>query len=351
MESTTAALDSSPDYSLNSTYTKSNTSSVTESGSGLNVVDAVVIVMQILMAVVIIGGNVLTILAVKRTPRLHTVPNMYVVSLAVADLIVGIVLPFYAIKMFPGMENLYNQNKYLCLSHPVLLIVSAGCSIVSMVVISVDRLIYIVRPLRYEYIATARRARIIIGTTWCGCIFYGTLPLYYNTFDGVKPCELFNILHMEYQLYGQVTIFCVCCVVAGASYGYIFKISYHQRKAMLDVTRQSIDTDTRAVVSTFKREWPMIKMFVLVFGVFFVCWCPAIVGIVLGNTVGIEPTTMNLLVLSCLLNSGMNFIIYGVKNQDFRRAYCLLLCSKRISYYERTDTENKSASGNELMYT
>ncbi|XP_067671422.1 adenosine receptor A3-like [Haliotis asinina] len=351
MELATAAHGSTPEYTLNSTYAISNTSSVTESGNGLNVVNAVVIVIQMLIATVIIGGNILTILAVKRTPRLHTVPNMYVVSLAVADLIVGLVLPFYAMKMFPGLENLYNENKYLCLSHPVLLIVSAGSSIVSMVLISVDRLIYIVCPLRYEHIATARRARIIIGTTWCICIFYGTLPLYYNTWSREKPCELFNILHMEYQLYGQVTIFCGCCVVAGACYGYIFKISYHHRKAMLDVTRQSFDTDTRAVVSTFKREWPMIKMFVLVFGVFFVCWCPAIVGIVLGTTVGIKVTTMNLLVLFCMLNSGMNVIIYGVKNQDFRRAYCLLLCSTRIGYYERSDTENRSASGNELIHT
>ncbi|XP_071106598.1 adenosine receptor A3-like [Haliotis cracherodii] len=351
MELTTTAFLATPEYTPNSTYIEFNTSHVVESDRGLNVVDAVVIVVQLLLSVVIIGGNVLTILAVKRTPRLHTVPNIYVVSLAFADLIVGIVLPLYAVKMFPGMEDLYNHNKYLCLSHPVVLIVSAGCSMVSMVQISVDRLIYIVYPLRYEYIATARRARIVIGTTWAVCLFYGTLPLYYNRWDGVKPCDVFNILHTEYQIHGQVTIFCVCCLVAGASYGYIFKISHHQRKAMLDVTRQSIETDTRVVMSTFKREWPMIKMFFLVFGVFFVCWFPSMVGIVLGNTVGISMTAMNLIVALCLFNSGMNFFIYGMKNKDFYRAYRRMLCSERFRYSERSDTAARSASGNGLIHT
>lgn len=57
----------------------------------------VTLVILVFVAVMVIVGNVLVILAVCYTSKLRNVTNMFIVSLAVADLMVGTaVLPFSA---------------------------------------------------------------------------------------------------------------------------------------------------------------------------------------------------------------------------------------------------------------
>lgn len=81
----------------------------------------VTLIVLAIVNVMVVLGNVLVILAVYHTSKLRNVTNMFIVSLAVADLMVGLaVLPFSAtwevfkVRLF--VKHLY----FLCFSFKIL---------------------------------------------------------------------------------------------------------------------------------------------------------------------------------------------------------------------------------------
>lgn len=78
---------------LNATACAALYEEVEWSGAGI----VATLVVLAIVDVMVILGNVLVILAVYHTSKLRNVTNMFIVSLAVADLLVGVaVLPFSA---------------------------------------------------------------------------------------------------------------------------------------------------------------------------------------------------------------------------------------------------------------
>lgn len=79
--------------------------------SGTSIIGTLVILAFV--DVMVILGNVLVILAVYHTTKLRNVTNMFIVSLAVADLLVGVaVLPFSAtLEVFEVCQKNKIKNK------------------------------------------------------------------------------------------------------------------------------------------------------------------------------------------------------------------------------------------------
>lgn len=77
--------------------------------SGTSIIGTLVILA--LVDVMVILGNLLVILAVYHTTKLRNVTNMFIVSLAVADLLVGVaVLPFSATLEVFEVSNYINYH-------------------------------------------------------------------------------------------------------------------------------------------------------------------------------------------------------------------------------------------------
>lgn len=82
-----------PDSGMNETVC----SDLLESVDWTNFESIVSLVILLCIDLVVIAGNTMVIMAVYYTSKLRTVTNLFIVSLAVADLMVGVaVLPFSA---------------------------------------------------------------------------------------------------------------------------------------------------------------------------------------------------------------------------------------------------------------
>jgi adenosine receptor A2a len=101
---------------------------------------------EVLVAVCAVIGNALVILVFHRERRLRRRTNYYIISLAIADLLVGLLGIPFAILASMGLPT----NLHACLFTVSLLVVLCTISIFCLVAVSVDRYWAILHPMGYS---------------------------------------------------------------------------------------------------------------------------------------------------------------------------------------------------------
>ena len=120
-------------------------------------------------SVVAVFGNALVVSLVVSRPRLHTRPNWFVTSLALADFSVGFI--YFPTNFLCGERSLC--KKEIPQDIAVLAIYS---SITNLCAMTTDRYIAIMEPLRYVALMTSRRATIIIALAWLIPLIFDYIP-------------------------------------------------------------------------------------------------------------------------------------------------------------------------------
>lgn len=117
-----------------------------------------------ILALVTIIGNILVIVAFKVNKQLKTVNNYFLLSLACADLIIGVLsMNLYTTYIIMDHWALGSLACDLWLSIDY---VASNASVMNLLVISFDRYFSITRPLTYRAKRTTKRAGIMIGLAW-----------------------------------------------------------------------------------------------------------------------------------------------------------------------------------------
>ncbi|XP_073963138.1 octopamine receptor in mushroom bodies [Choristoneura fumiferana] len=117
-----------------------------------------------LIDVLVIAGNCLVIAAVLCSSKLRSVTNLFIVSLAVADLLVGVaVLPFSATR---EVFEVWIFGNVWCSVWLAVDVWMCTASILNLCAISLDRYVAVTRPVSYPSIMSRRRAKALIGGLW-----------------------------------------------------------------------------------------------------------------------------------------------------------------------------------------
>lgn len=111
-------------------------------------------VFEILVAIVSIIGNLMVIIVFRRERKLRRRTNYYIVSLAMADFLVGSLGVPFAVLASIGLP----KNLHACLFTVSLLVVLCTISIFCLVAVSVDRYWAILYPMAYSRNVRTRTA-------------------------------------------------------------------------------------------------------------------------------------------------------------------------------------------------
>ncbi|XP_071627969.1 octopamine receptor in mushroom bodies isoform X2 [Temnothorax longispinosus] len=126
--------------------------------------NVIALIVLAIVDVMVVVGNVLVILAVYCTSKLRNVTNIFIVSLAVADLLVGVaVLPFSATW---EVYKVWIYGNIWCSMWLAVDVWMCTASILNLCAISLDRYLAVTRPVSYPQLMSTKRARLLVATVW-----------------------------------------------------------------------------------------------------------------------------------------------------------------------------------------
>uniref|UniRef100_K7F3E7 D(3) dopamine receptor n=1 Tax=Pelodiscus sinensis TaxID=13735 RepID=K7F3E7_PELSI len=182
----------------------------------------------------IVFGNVLVCLAVLRERTLQTTTNYLVVSLAVADLLVAmLVMPWVVYLEVTG--GVWNFSRACCDIFVTMDVMMCSASILNLCAISIDRYTAVVMPVQYQCGTgkkSCKRVSIMIGMVWM-LAFAVSCPLLFgfNTTGDPSVCSISN---PDFVIYSSVVSFYLPFVVTLLLYVRIyFVLRQRQRKRSL----------------------------------------------------------------------------------------------------------------------
>uniref|UniRef100_A0A4W4FAA1 Muscarinic acetylcholine receptor n=1 Tax=Electrophorus electricus TaxID=8005 RepID=A0A4W4FAA1_ELEEL len=145
------------------------------------------------LSLLTIIGNILVLVSFKVNKQLKTVNNYYLLSLAFADLIIGVLsMNLYTTYIVMGKWTLGNWACDLWLAVDY---VASNASVMNLLVISFDRYFSVTRPLTYRAKRTTKRAMTMIGLAWSiSFVLWAPAILFWQYFVGqrtVPPGECY----------------------------------------------------------------------------------------------------------------------------------------------------------------
>nr|XP_060628789.1 adenosine receptor A3-like [Anolis sagrei ordinatus] len=294
----------------------------------------VYIAFEVVIAVLAILGNVLVIWVLKLNQGFQKTIFYFIISLAVADIAVGLVMPA-TIVVALELEMPYKTCLFMC----CLPVTFTQASIMSLLAIAIDRYLRVRLLVRYKLITTERRIRVALGTVWLLSLLVGFTPMFgwrneipKNTSN--VACLFTNVMKMEYLVYlsfftGTLGPLVVMCVL----YTRLFYI-IRSKLCSCNGRRHSV---------FYKHEFKTAKSLTLVFFFFAICWLPMCIlnCFTLFSSLQIPPYVVYMAIVLSHSNSVMNPIIYAFRIKKFRKT-CIQIFR---TYFPKMDTEQDTSNG------
>ncbi|KAJ8254163.1 hypothetical protein COCON_G00207750 [Conger conger] len=291
-------------------------------------------------------GNTLVIYVILRYAKMKTVTNIYILNLAVADELFILGLPFFAIQL-----AMVHWPFGLVLCRVVMTVDSLNqfTSIFCLMVMSIDRYLAVVHPIKSTKWRKPRMAKTINLAVW-GISLLVNLPIViysgliiknescFCTIVWPEPQEAYQTAFMFYTFllgfFLPLAVICLC---------YLFII--------IKVKSSGI----RVGSSKRKRsERKVTRMVSIVVAVFVLCWLPFYVFNVTSVTGTISTTpvlksTFDFVVVLGYANSCANPILYAFLSENFKKSFQNVLCLKKVGGLDEAERSDSRQDKSRMM--
>uniref|UniRef100_A0A8C4RJV8 G-protein coupled receptors family 1 profile domain-containing protein n=1 Tax=Erpetoichthys calabaricus TaxID=27687 RepID=A0A8C4RJV8_ERPCA len=254
-------------------------------------------------------GNLVVIISISHFRQLHTPTNILILSLAVADFLVGVVvMPFMTIQ---SIETCWYFGEKMCIIYTLVLSGLTTVSMMNLAVIAIDRYLAIYNPLLYAIRVSVRL------TLWLVTLSYVLTWLFLNgNPEGPKDFDPYLVFTFILPVSVMVILYTRIIIIAKR---HVKAISKQQR---VHVARKNNNT-----TAIKKSETKASKTLGIVVLVFLLCWLPFYICTILNQFLSypVPSVVFRAFWWLAFLNSGINPIIYGLFYPWFRKSFKLMV--------------------------
>ncbi|XP_029998243.1 somatostatin receptor type 5-like isoform X2 [Sphaeramia orbicularis] len=332
---------SSPWPNTMSSHSPNFTSKVPE--VPVSITTVVTAVIFVIVFIVGLLGNTLVIYVVVRYAKMKTVTNLYILNLALADELYILGIPFLGTH---NVLSYWPYGEFLCKMYMTADTMSQFSSTFCLTVMSIDRYLAVVHPMKSAKWRKPQVAKIINGMIWVVSFLIALPATIYSKIQEEfqscnmtwpEPSTLWSTVFILYTsilgFFGPVVVICLCYLLL------VIKVRSAGVRAGLTKRRKS--------------ERKVTRMVVIIVLVFVLCWLPFFTMNIV-NLVHIIPennvTTAIyfFLVILTYVNSCANPFLYGFLSENFKQSFQKVLClikanavnTTQITAQDRTKESN-----------
>ncbi len=276
-----------------------------------------------------IGGNLLVCWTIYKHPRLRSVSNLFIVCLAVSDVLISVL--GYPFTISVQLAGRWPFNKAACDFQGFVFTVFGTVSILTMTLTAIARYFKVTRPSLHRKIYSQRNICLSVAAAFFSSTVFPIILISKDAFmfhPGKYIC-----------IYDCDTVGASVCITMGAfliiaCYGPIvfchFQIlrSVRQHNMQLATSRE----DRVIRIKTQVDENKITKLLFTIVMAFTCCWTPLLVidgmGLWTGNYWMPREVYLTYTYLAGY-SSSVNPVIYGFFNQQLRREFCKIFRCER----------------------
>ena len=290
----------------------------------------------VILNVLSLTGNTLVCIVIYKNTRLRTTTNLYIIALAVSDLLSAVFVMPFATGVLITSNWIFGE--VICQLHAFFGLFVIDVSTVTMGLTAVNRYVRMCKSYQtYTKYFSARKSRILLAFVWFFVACYVAVPRLaglqaFEFVPGYAQCSIAHLSESEKKIhYGIVlTLFFLTPLMATIiSYTKVAKM-IRQHNAVAFSAIQQREEHARISV----REIKLSKSLFAVVFAFMICWVPFWVIVVLRrfHLVATMPRNVELLCMFLLyLSNTINPFIYAGMNPVFKNEFRkILLCRRKL---------------------
>ncbi|XP_073729830.1 trace amine-associated receptor 13c-like [Misgurnus anguillicaudatus] len=277
--------------------------------------------------------NLLVIISISHFKKLHTPTNMLILSLAVSDLLVGLIgMPLEAIRL---IEPCWYFGETICRLFILIVGLLTSTSLINLVLIAVDRYVAVCHPLLYPQKITTTRTIIIIFVSWFYSAAYN-ISVLITTSQRKYTCygECVIIITFAWTIIDLFVSFLFPCTVIITLYLRIFYVAHQQVKVINSLMRSGKHLTEGSVRR--KSESKAALTLGIIVTVYLFSWIPYYSLTLTPNT-SMTSAIAYFILWMVYINSALNPLIYAIFYPWFRTSVkhiltCLVFVTSTTLY-------------------
>ncbi|XP_071496301.1 galanin receptor 2a-like [Diadema antillarum] len=280
------------------------------------------VVIQLILSIVGIVGNLLVMAVIFRRGRSQFATDVLIASLAFADFCTSLWMiprPHAVVLPRTWVGRLYCRLEY----SNIFMWISAVASVFTLSVISVERFLAVAYPFRFKHWFTARRSLSIVAFNWLLSALLNSFVIVISEHDiNTNSCVTLFLSRVANASSGAILFLCKYVIPITIMIGSHYGITKELRAQTLSF---QVDGEVPApVLKIIKTMHDMTRTVFIVVVLFIVCWSPDQICFFLFN-LGLYPAYLysdvyRVFVCLAFINSCCNPFIYSARNRKFRRA-------------------------------